>query len=339
MVADAAHEAMLYEKAADGTCNCFLCAHRCTGIKPGKRGICRVRENRDGTLVSLVYGKVIARHVDPIEKKPLYHFLPGTASLSIATTGCNFQCDFCQNWQISQVAGGRIPGDDMSPEDIVAVAKQNDCPSISYTYTEPTIFFEFAHDCAKLAQAEGIRNCFVTNGYQSAETVEAMAGLIDAANVDLKAFSDGFYRQRCKAQLQPVLETIQRMHDAGIPIEVTTLLIPGYNDDEDDLKQLTEFLAAVSADIPWHVSRYHPNYRFDMAPPTPGETIFHALEIAKRAGLRYLYAGNLPAGEYENTRCPSCGATVIERVGFSSRKVGLDGSRCASCSAELPIVI
>ena len=332
------HEAMLYTKADDNACACFLCSRRCK-IADGKRGFCRVRENRGGTLFSLVYAKPISVNLDPIEKKPLYHFMPGTTSLSIATVGCNFRCDYCQNWQISQTNGERIPGEFTPPEAIVQAAAARRCPSISYTYTEPTIFFEYAHDCAKLAHAQGIRNCFVTNGYQSPETIEVMAGLIDAANVDLKAFNDEFYRRRCKAHFQPVLDSIRRMYKAGIHLEVTTLLIPGFNDDEDELKQLTEFLAGVSVDIPWHVSRYHPNYNFDSAPATPSQTIFHALEIGKQAGLRYLYAGNLPAGDYENTRCPKCNALVIERTGFSARPVGLKGASCAACGHKLPIVV
>ena len=328
---------MLYKKGDDNLCECFLCSHRCR-IKPGKRGICRVRENRDGTLVSLVYGKLIAVHIDPIEKKPLYHFMPGTESMSIATMGCNFKCDYCQNWNISQASGAEIPGDYTPPEELVRMSRAQSCSSISYTYTEPTIFFEYAHDCAKLAQAEGMRNCFVTNGYETPETIERMAGLIDAANVDLKSFSDDFYRERCKARLEPVCEAIRLMHQAGINIEVTTLLIPGFNDNDDELKQLTEFLAGVSNTVPWHVSRYHPNYQFNQAQATPADRIFRALEIGEQAGLKYLYAGNMPGGKYENTRCHHCGATVIERTGFSARVVGLDGSNCAACGEQLPIV-
>ena len=331
-------EAMLYRKGEEGACECLLCCHRCR-IAPGKRGICRVRENRNGTLVSLVYGKLVTAHVDPIEKKPLYHFQPGTLSMSIATVGCNFHCDYCQNWQISQAAESGIRGEFTSPEDLVGAAKARNCPSISYTYTEPTIFFEYAFDCANLARAEGMRNCFVTNGYQTPETIEKMAGVIDAANVDLKAFNDDFYRRRCKARLAPVLEAIRLMHAAGIHVEVTTLLIPGYNDDENELKGLAEYLAGVSRDIPWHVSRYHPDYRFDGARATPAERILRALKIGEEAGLRYLYAGNMPGGEYENTRCPHCGATVIERVGFSARVVGLDGNNCAECGKKLPIIV
>ena len=333
----APHEAMLYNKADDKRCACFLCAHRCV-VAPGKRGFCQVRENRDGALVSLVYGKLIAAHVDPIEKKPLYHFLPGTSSMSIATVGCNFQCDYCQNWSISQTAG-RIPGDDTPPEALVRAAAQRKCPSVSYTYTEPTIFFEYAHDCAQLAREQGIRNCFVTNGFQTPETIEVMAGLIDAANVDLKAFSDAFYRERCRGRLEPVKESIRLMHGAGIHVEVTTLLIPGFNDNADELKALAAFLAGVSPDIPWHVSRYHPDHKFDRAPVTPAAGVFKALEIGKAAGLRYLYAGNLPGGEYEDTRCPACGATVIARNGFHARPVGLKGSHCAACGEPLPIIV
>jgi pyruvate formate lyase activating enzyme len=206
------------------------CAHRCH-IAAGKRGVCRVRENNDGTLISLVYGMLIAAHVDPIEKKPLYHFYPGSRSFSIATAGSNFQCYLCQNWQISQAArGGEIAGDFTPPPDVVAAARAQKCDSISYTYTEPTIYFEYAYDCARLAKAAGLRNVFVTNGYQTPETIEIMAGLIDAANVDLKAFSDAFYRERCKARLQPVCDAIRLMHQAGIHVEVTTLIIPGKND-------------------------------------------------------------------------------------------------------------
>jgi pyruvate formate lyase activating enzyme len=354
------HEAMLYRKAEEDSCDCFLCSHRCH-IKPGKRGVCRVRENRAGTLYTLVYGKLIAAHVDPIEKKPLYHFLPGTSSFSIATVGCNFQCDFCQNWQISQAAHStvsgverlraalstaeraaresEIAGEFTTPEEVVATAKSHRCPSISYTYTEPTIYFEYAADCARLAKAEGIRNVFVTNGYQTPETIEKMAGLIDAANVDLKAFNDKFYRERCKARLEPVCRAIRLMHEAGIHVEVTTLLIPEFNDDEGELRRLAEFLAGVSVDIPWHVSRYHPDYQFDRAPVTPSETIFHALAMGRKAGLKYLYAGNIAGDDFENTRCPNCKALLIRRAGFSAQAVGLSGSKCKQCGIPLPIVI
>lgn len=332
------HKALLWKPAAENAVDCFLCAHRCH-IKPGKRGVCRVRENRDGTLRTLVYGKLIAANVDPIEKKPLFHFLPGTRSFSIATVGCNFQCDFCQNWQISQAArSDEIQGEYTEPEAVVRAAQENGCPSISYTYTEPTIYFEYAIACARAARAQGIRNVFVTNGYQTPETIEQMTGLIDAANVDLKAFNDSFYRARCKARLKPVLEAIRLLHQAGVHVEVTTLLIPQFNDDAEELKRLAEFLSGISPDLPWHVSRYHPDYEFDRAPTTPTDRILQALEIGRQAGLRYLYAGNLPGGD-EHTRCPHCRNVVIERAGFRARTVGLKGAACAQCGRELPLVV
>jgi pyruvate formate lyase activating enzyme len=323
----------------DGVALCHLCAHRCR-IEEGVRGLCAVRENRQGTLYSLVYGKLISRAVDPIEKKPLYHYLPGTTTYSIATAGCNFFCDFCQNWQISQMThrDGTIVGEDATPEEIAADAKRRGCRSIAYTYTEPTIFFEFAYDTARIAQAMGLKNIFVTNGYQTPETIEKMAGVIDAANVDLKAFREEFYKERCGARLAPVLKAIELMHAKGIFLEITTLIVPGENDDVDELKDLAGFIASVSPDIPWHVSRFHPQYKQTDKDWTPAETIFTALEIGKTAGLKYLYAGNLPAGRYENTYCPSCGHPVIERSGFHSRSVGLRGSKCGHCGGQLNIV-
>jgi pyruvate formate lyase activating enzyme len=245
-MAERMQEAMLYRAADENVVNCFLCSHRCR-IADGKRGFCRVRENRAGTLYSLVYGRIVAQHMDPIEKKPLYHFLPGTHSWSIATPGCNFRCPFCQNWQISQVDAA--PAFEslgyVDPDDVVREAVNGGATSISYTYTEPTIFMEYALDCARLAQRHGLKNVFVTNGFQSPEAVEAMAGLIDAANVDLKAFTDSFYRSQCQGRLQPVLDSITNMHKAGIHVEVTTLLIPGLNDAAQELQGAASFLAGV----------------------------------------------------------------------------------------------
>jgi pyruvate formate lyase activating enzyme len=332
-------EAMLW-KPRDGAVLCALCAHRCS-IPEGERGLCGVRQNVKGTLYSLVYGKLISTAVDPIEKKPLFNFLPGTRSYSIASAGCNFFCDFCQNWQISQMSrrDGAIRGEEFTPEEVVAEAAAYGCASVAYTYTEPTVFFEFALDTAVLAKRAGIKNVFVTNGYQTRETVEKMTGAIDAANVDLKAFSDDFYRCRCRARLAPVLESIRLMHAGGIFLEITTLVIPGENDSPDELKGLVEFIASVSADIPWHVSRFHPDYNLRDRDPTPADTIFEAAEIGKAGGLKYVYAGNMPAGQYEHTYCPGCGAVVVERSGFRAKNVGLDGRACRRCGAELNLVV
>ena len=331
------HDARMWRKAEDGAAECFLCAHRCR-VGVGKRGVCDVRENTEDGLKTLTYGQVIAANADPIEKKPLYHFLPGTRSYSIATPGCNFRCSFCQNWQISQIGGAAVAGRMTSPEEVVAEARRAGCKSVAYTYTEPTIFFEFAEDCARAAREEGLKNCFVTNGYQTPETLDAMAGLIDAANVDLKAFDDAFYRKLCKARLQPVLDTIRGMVERGILVEVTTLLIPGRNDDTEELRRLADFLAGVSPDLPWHVSRYHPDYEF-REPATPPESVFRATEIGKEAGLRYVYAGNLRGGDLENTFCPSCHKGVIRRSGFRVDEVNLDGTRCAFCGQEIHLIV
>jgi len=336
-------EAALYKKAADNSTDCHLCAHRCR-IAPGKRGRCGVRENRDGTLYSLTYGRLISRAVDPIEKKPLYHFLPGTASYSIATIGCNLRCDFCQNWQISQYqrGAGELPGDRATPEEVAEDARARGCATIAYTYTEPTIFFEFARDTATEAHKLGIANVFVTNGYQSPETVEAMIGLIDAANVDLKSFSDDFYREYCGARLGPVLDSIRAMHAGGIHVEVTTLVVPGRNDSGSELRGIAGFIAGVSPDVAWHVSRFHPDFQATDLDPTPSGTLDLAVRLGREAGLRYVFTGNI-AGGPSDTACPGCGAVVIARRGFHAEIAKLEraeggGSRCAACGRELPIV-
>jgi pyruvate formate lyase activating enzyme len=320
--------------------HCFLCAHHCR-IEPADRGLCGVRENRDGTLYSLVYGCPLSAAIDPIEKKPLFHFLPGSLSLSIATVGCNFTCRFCQNAEISQMPRdhGRIQGTPFSPAAVVAHAVASDCASISYTYTEPTIFYEYARDCARSAVQAGLANVFVTNGYLTAEALSGLSGLLHAANVDLKSFSDDFYRTVVGARLRPVLETIRRMVAAGVWVEVTTLVIPGLNDSDDELTGLAGFLASVDRDLPWHVSRFHPAYELIDVESTPAGTIDRAVAIGAAAGLRYVYAGNLPGHDTESTRCPACGATVIERRGFAVQRARLRGASCGACGAALPVII
>ena len=331
-------EARLYRPLKDKVVECYLCAHRCR-IGSGKRGICGVRENREGVLYTLVYGRTISRNLDPIEKKPLFHFLPGTLSYSLATVGCNFRCRFCQNWDISQtieIAEDAIPGHALSPETIVREALSHKCQSISYTYTEPTIFFEYAYDTAKLAREEGLKNVFVTNGYQTPETVGKMKGLIDAANVDLKSFSEKFYSKLCQAHLKPVLETIKNMYEGGIRLEVTTLLVPGQNDSLEELRKIADFLAGISVDIPWHLSRFYPHYQMEDTRVTPPETIYQAIEIGKAAGLHYLYAGNLPGSDYENSLCHNCKEIVVARAGYTVGKINLKGKMCAHCGQKLP---
>ncbi len=330
-------DAYLYEKLDAGRVRCHLCAHRCL-IKEGGRGICGVRENRGGTLVSLVYGKVIARHVDPIEKKPLFHFLPGSRSYSVATVGCNFRCLFCQNADISQMPADqdRIRGDEMTPEEILQEAVASGSKTIAYTYTEPTIYYELAVDTARLAAPRGIRNVFVSNGYMTEECLRDMAPDLHGANVDLKAFSDRFYREQCGAKLAPVLRTLETMKELGVWLEVTTLLIPGLNDSEEDLRGMARFLAGLDPDIPWHISRFHPTYRLMDVPSTPPDTIRRARDIGYEEGLHYVYTGNLPGDEGEKTFCHACGRLLIDRYLFSIAHRDLEDGRCPSCGASIP---
>ena len=331
-------EAMLYERLDGKLVRCGLCAHRCT-VKADRKGICGVRENVDGVMYTTVYGEVVAAHVDPIEKKPLYNFLPGTRSFSIATVGCNFHCRFCQNADISQAPreGLRLAEEKLSPAQVVAAAKTYGCDSIAYTYTEPTIFFEYAYDTSKLAQEEGIKNIFVTNGYMTLEALDKIDPYLDAANVDLKSFDDGFYRRVCGARLQPVLDTIQAMRERGVWVEVTTLLIPGLNDSEAELRQIAGFIAELDRDMPWHVSRFTPRHRLLDVPGTPLDSMRMAAEIGRETGLRYVYVGNVPGDMYENTLCPSCGAVVIGRIGYRTT-VDLEGDRCASCGQQVAVI-
>jgi pyruvate formate lyase activating enzyme len=325
-------EAMLWSPAGGGKVECRLCAHRCV-IAPGKPGVCAVRENREGRLLTLVHGEVVAAHVDPIEKKPLYHFLPGTTALSVATPGCNFRCGFCQNWRISQAPrreGGGIAGEPFPPEDIVRTALAQGCQSISYTYTEPTVFFEYAYDTAKAAREAGLANSFVTNGYMTGEALRTIRPYLDAANVDLKAFKDETYKKICGARLEPVLETIRLMKALGVWVEVTTLVVPGLNDGEDELRSIAGFIASVDPAIPWHISRFHPDFEYTEAPATPLKTLRRARDIGQEEGLKFLYVGNV-GGESEDTACPYCGQRVISRRGFSVVEDLLEAGRCPRC--------
>ena len=331
-------EAYLYDALDDQKVMCNLCNHRCI-IKDGRRGICGVRENRRGTLETLVYGKLIARNIDPIEKKPLYHLLPSSLSYSIATVGCNFRCLFCQNADIAQMPSdrnGMITGNDYTPEEIVTDAVKGGCKTISYTYTEPTVFFEFAYDTAKLAGAKGIQNIFVTNGYMTAEALKMINPYLDAANVDLKAFNEDFYKTYCGAKLEPVKETLKLMKSLGIFVEVTTLLIPGLNDDKKELESLAAFLADdLGSETPWHISRFHPTYKLTDRPSTPVATLLAAREIGIRAGLKYVYTGNVPGENGEKTFCYQCGKILIDRWGFYVRENLVKDNRCSYCGAQI----
>jgi pyruvate formate lyase activating enzyme len=329
-------QAMFQEPTEDKKVRCSLCSHRCL-IASGKRGICAVRENRDGVLFSLVYDKVIAQHIDPIEKKPLFHFLPASHSFSIATPGCNFHCKHCQNADISQLPhdrAGVIPGEGIPPSTIVESAQTARCSSISYTYTEPTIYFELAYDTARLAVEVGLRNVFVTNGYITPEAMKVIRPYLHAANIDLKGFSDDFYKHVCGARLQPVLDAIRLYKELGIWIEITTLVIPGHNDTDEQLTAIARFIKSVGEDIPWHVSRFHPTYKLIDQPVTPVATLTRARQIGIDAGLLYVYEGNVP-GQGEDTICPGCKQTVVKRVGFTVQENKIINGTCKQCKTKI----
>ncbi len=331
-------EAVLWEAAEGKKASCKLCAHRCV-IAEGKLGKCCVRKNINGVLYSLNYHKVCSANPDPIEKKPLFHFQPGSSSFSIATMGCNFRCDFCQNWQISQAAieDGRIDGQAISPEQIVAAAVNYGCKSIAYTYTEPTIFMELCNDCGRLAKEKGLTNVFVSNGYQSIEAIDFAKGWLDGINVDLKSFSEDYYNRLCKAHMQPVLDTIKYIaKETNIWLEITTLLVPGENDSEDELKRLAEFIVEqAGADAPWHISRFHPQYKYLDSAATPLKVLERAEQIGKEAGLHYVYLGNVPGSKSESTFCYNCGRLLIERVGYRISANNLANSCCPDCGTKI----
>ena len=329
-------EALLYERQPDGRVRCGLCAHRCL-IDRGNRGICQVRENVEGTLHTLVYGRTISQNADPVEKKPLFHFYPGSRAYSIATPGCNFRCRWCQNWEISQMPRERhlIAGQQASPEQIVAAAVRADCRSIAYTYTEPTVFTEYAHDTAALAHDADLANLYVTNGYMTGETLEVFHPYLDAANVDLKAFRDRTYRRYVGARLQPVLDTLKAMKRMGIWVEVTTLVIPGVNDDPAELRDVARFVAGeLGVNTPWHLSRFFPSYRMADAPPTPVGILRRGRELGLAEGLCYVYVGNLVAPGGEDTFCPGCGDVLIRRSGFGLRSNYIQYGRCPNCQTS-----
>ncbi|MDJ0742014.1 MAG: AmmeMemoRadiSam system radical SAM enzyme [Xenococcaceae cyanobacterium MO_167.B27] len=326
-------EAMLYKKLPENRVSCNLCAHHCL-IVDAKKGICQVRENQGGTLYTLVYGRTISQNIDPIEKKPLFHFYPGSTAYSIATPGCNFRCAWCQNWEISQMPKQQhlIAGYEATPEEIVTEAQRWGCRSIAYTYTEPTIFFEYAYDTARLARAAGLANIFVTNGYMTEEMLETIQPYLDAANVDLKAFRDKTYRKYVGARLQPVLDSLKAIKQLSIWLEVTTLVIPGINDDSAELEDAAQFIVReLGADTPWHISRFFPDYQLTHVPPTPQKSLERAWEIGKSVGLRYVYLGNVPGEEKQNTYCPDCGTLLIRRNIFGVLANRIQSGCCPDC--------
>ncbi len=330
-------EAMFYQKLDGDRVRCGLCRFGCL-IGNGKRGHCRVRENRDGVLYSLVYGRAVAEHVDPVEKKPLFHLLPGSRSYSVATVGCNFRCLHCQNYNISQPDEESVErsGSLVPPQTIVERALAAGCRTISYTYTEPTIFFEYAYEIAVLARAAGLKNIFVTNGYIASEPLAAIAPFLDAANIDLKGFTESFYREVVGASLAEVLDCIRDYRKHGIWLELTTLVIPNRNDSEQELGGIARFIASeLGRETPWHVTQFYPTHRLTDQPRTPVNTLRNARRIGVDAGLRYVYEGNVPGEGGENTYCHCCGSVLIRRYGYLVEQNLLDQGKCPACGSGI----
>ena len=329
-------EALFYKRDGDEVI-CGLCLHQCR-IKSGRRGICGVRENRSGTLYSLVYGKVSARQIDPVEKKPLFHFLPGSLTYSVATGGCNFTCLHCQNHSLSQVNYGREPLQFVAqtPEEVARAAKRGGCRSVSYTYVEPTVFFEFAYECCLAARALGLKNIFVSNGYMSTEAARMLAPVLDGINIDIKSSRDRFYQEVCGAHVQQVLDNVHFFHSKGVWVEVTTLVIPGLNDSDEELAEIADFIVSVDPHIGWHVSGFRPMYKMVDRPPTHPSQLLHARKIGFEAGVRHVYIGNVHDGSGENTMCPECSNLLIQRRGFSVIHNEMIRGGCPACGYQLP---
>ena len=345
-------ECILYKKLENNKVQCTACRQSCI-IASDNTGICGVRQNKSGKLYLLVYGKAVSAHFDPVEKKPLYHFLPNTEIFSFGTVGCNFACDFCQNWDISQITKDlrsnllrekKIAqmdvevskfGYELPPKKIVDICVEENAKSIAYTYNEPTIFFEYLYDTSKLAVEKGIKNVLVTNGYESDEALNLLKPYISAMNIDLKSFNGDFYKKICKAKLPLVLETIKLAHKLGIWIEITTLIIPGKNDSDAELKQIADFIAGIDKNIPWHVTAFHPYYKMGNIPHTSYNALDNAYNIGKKSGLNYVYIGNIDGDERSNTYCPKCSSLLIKRNGYHIHIENFDNGKCLKCNEKI----
>lgn len=325
-------EAMFYEKSAGGKVDCRLCARYCKGISDGQTGFCGVRKNVKGKLYSLVYGKACSMAMDPIEKKPLFHFAPGTSCLSIATVGCNFRCLHCQNWEISQPK--EITGEDMEPEKVVETAKAQGAKGIAYTYTEPTVFYEYAYDTMKLASKAGLYNVWVSNGYTTPEAIKHASKYLDAVNVDVKG-NDEFYKKVCMTPgLQPVHDALLAYKKHGVFLELTTLVIPGYNDSEKEILKMVKWVKDnLGVDVPLHFSAFYPQHKMTDVPATPVKTLEMCYDITRKEGMNWVYLGNVRT-ERESTFCRKCGQAVIERSGYNTI---YHGDKCAKCGTSVPV--
>lgn len=315
---------------------CVLCPRKCR-LQENMRGDCKTRMNLGGKLHTLVYGNPCAVHVDPIEKKPIFHMLPGSLSFSIATAGCNLHCKYCQNWEISQISPEETKNRDMPPEKVVDLALSSGCESISYTYTDPVVFYEYTLDTSKLAKEKGLKNVLVTAGYINKDPLIELCQYTDAAHIDLKGFSEDFYETVCSASLQPVLNTIKTMHKEGVWIELINLVVPTLNDDFIKIEEMCKWIKdEVGMDVPLHFSRFYPMYKLKNLPLTPDETLVHARDIGLNAGLNYVYIGNIPGQTGENTYCPQCKKIVIGRIGYSIKDKNIIKGKCKFCGKEIP---
>ncbi len=315
---------------------CTLCPHGCI-IADGQRGRCRVRENRGGRLYSMVYGNPCAVHVDPIEKKPFYHFLPTAAAFSLATAGCNLHCMYCQNWTISQVPPEETQNVDLPPEDVIRYAQQYNAPVIAYTYSEPTIFYEYMLATARLAQEAGLRNVVISAGFINPEPLRELCAAVDAIKIDLKGYDEEFYRKVCGAELGPVLHAIRTVYESGTHLEIVNLMVPTLNDDLDQLRALCRWVVeTLGHDVPLHFSRFYPQYKLTNLPPTPVETLERAWRIAREEGIRFAYVGNVPAHPANHTYCPACGEVLIRREGFSVLEYHIVNGACEFCGEPIP---
>jgi pyruvate formate lyase activating enzyme len=314
---------------------CLICPRKCV-IKDGERGFCRARENKGGKLFSLVYAAPCSVNIDPIEKKPLFHFLPGTIAYSIGTAGCNLRCKFCQNWMISQAMPEDVPFVELKPEKIVEEAIASGCKSIAYTYTEPTIFFEYMLETAKLARKKGLKNIYISNGFINPAPLKELCKYIDAANIDLKSFSDDFYKKITGSWIKPVLDGLKLIKKEGVWLEITNLIIPGLNDDMEMIKKMCLWIKEqLGEDVPLHFSRFFPNYLMKDIPPTDEKTLINAKEVADKAGLKYVYIGNIKTEKDERTKCPKCKTVLIEREWFEVKNNNLKDGACYNCKAKI----
>ena len=336
---DVIREAMFYEKLGDNKVHCNLCAHSCR-IAPGKRGFCGVRENRGGALYTLIYGTVSSEAVDPIEKKPLYHFYPGSYVYSVGSIGCNFRCKHCQNWSISQASLEDSYTMEILPEELVERALLSRSRSIAWTYNEPTIWHEYIYECAKLAKCAGLATVYVTNGYMTPEVLRHIAPYLDAANIDIKAFNEKFYHDVASAKLGPVLEVSALAKELGIHVEITTLIIPGVNDSLEELRELSKWMYKnMGPETPLHFTRFHPQYQMQNLSPTPVKTMQEAYKIATEEGMKYVYMGNVPGSDRNNTFCPNCGKMLISRGIFEIERYDITPEKtCPKCGESIPII-